>query len=76
MFTSHRALREAAELLEAECDFPVLVQGDVPRDTLLEQFRQAGNAIWANGGGDNSNATGKPPKRVPVKGLINNHNDS
>ncbi len=45
LFTSHRALREAAELLEKSCDYPVLVQGDAPRDKLLEQFRQAGNAI-------------------------------
>ena len=45
LFTSHRALREAAELLEKDCDYPVLVQGDSPRDMLLEQFRQAGNAI-------------------------------
>jgi len=45
LFTSHRALREAAELLEKKCDYPVLVQGDAPRDRLLEQFRQAGNAI-------------------------------
>ena len=45
LFTSHRALREAAELLEKDCDYPVLVQGDAPRDKLLEQFRRAGNAI-------------------------------
>jgi len=45
LFTSHRALREAAELLEKECDFPIFVQGDAPRDMLLEQFRHAGNAV-------------------------------
>ncbi len=45
LFTSHRALREAAELLKDQCDYPVLIQGDAPRDMLLEQFRRAGNAI-------------------------------
>jgi len=45
LFTSHRALREAAELLEDRIDYPILIQGDSPRSRLLEQFRQAGNAV-------------------------------
>ena len=49
LFTSHRALREAAGLLRAAGDslaeFPLLVQGDEPRDRLLERFRALGNAI-------------------------------
>lgn len=45
LFTSHRALREAAELLGNDCDYPIFVQGDAPRDRLLELFRQAGNGI-------------------------------
>ncbi|VAX07352.1 DinG family ATP-dependent helicase YoaA [hydrothermal vent metagenome] len=45
LFTSHRALREAAELLENTIDFPLLIQGDEPRDILLEKFRQQGNAV-------------------------------
>ncbi len=49
LFTSHRALREAAALLRSEGDslasFPLLVQGDEPRDKLLERFRKLGNAI-------------------------------
>ena len=45
LFTSHSALRTAAKLLENDCDYPLLVQGDAPRRELLEQFRQAGNAV-------------------------------
>lgn len=45
LFTSHRALRRAAELLEGRIDNPVLVQGDEPRSILLEQFRKHGNAL-------------------------------
>ncbi|MEY4933509.1 MAG: hypothetical protein RLZZ403_1829 [Pseudomonadota bacterium] len=49
LFTSHRALREAAEVLAAmmkgDAPFPVLVQGDAPRDALLQRFRQYGNAV-------------------------------
>ena len=49
LFTSHRALREAAELLrQAWGDtppVPVLVQGDGSRDQLLRRFREAGNAV-------------------------------
>lgn len=45
LFTSYRALREAAETLADQLPYPVLVQGDMPRDTLLERFRSLGNAI-------------------------------
>jgi len=45
LFTSHRALREAAELLEEGFDYPLLIQGDEPRDVLLEKFRKLGNAV-------------------------------
>jgi ATP-dependent DNA helicase DinG len=49
LFTSHRALREAAEALrQAWGDappVPVLVQGDGSRDQLLRRFREAGNAV-------------------------------
>jgi len=40
LFTSHRALREAAGLLDRDPDFkrPLLVQGKAPRTSLLEQF--------------------------------------
>ena len=45
LFTSHRALKRAAQLLEGRIDYPLLVQGAVPRTRLLERFRQAGNAV-------------------------------
>lgn len=46
LFTSHRALRAAAEFLrEKEVRFPLLVQGESSRSQLLERFRQLGNAV-------------------------------
>lgn len=44
LFTSHRALREAAERL-ADGPWPLFVQGAAPRHLLLEQFRQSGNGV-------------------------------
>lgn len=47
LFTSHSALRRAAETLRRTLDprWPLLVQGTSPRDQLLQRFREAGNAI-------------------------------
>jgi ATP-dependent DNA helicase DinG len=45
LFTSHRALQEAARLLEGRLPWPLLVQGDAPRSRLLERFRAEGNAV-------------------------------
>ena len=46
LFTSYRALEYAAERLdELDLPYPLLVQGDSPRGILLDEFRQAGNAI-------------------------------
>ncbi len=49
LFTSYRALREAAERLRnlwgAQSPWPLLVQGEAPRDVLLRQFREHGNAV-------------------------------
>lgn len=45
LFTSHRALREAAETLAVRRDFPLFVQGTQPRHRLLEQFRESGNGV-------------------------------
>jgi ATP-dependent DNA helicase DinG len=49
LFTSHRALREAADVLlqrlGPELPFPVFVQGDAPRDVLLSKFRECGNGV-------------------------------
>jgi ATP-dependent DNA helicase DinG len=45
LFTSHRALRRAAELLEPRLPYPLLVQGAAPRGELLDRFRALGNAV-------------------------------
>ena len=44
LFASHRALREAAELLR-DGPWPLFVQGDAPRPVLLERFRASGNGV-------------------------------
>ncbi len=45
LFTSHRALNEAAELLAKKIKYPLLIQGSRPKALLLEQFKDAGNAV-------------------------------
>ncbi len=45
LFTSYRALNEAASMLEGRCDYPLLVQGEAPRHELLKRFRDAGDAV-------------------------------
>ncbi|MDR7134955.1 ATP-dependent DNA helicase DinG [Lysobacter niastensis] len=44
LFASHRALREAAELLKGG-PWPLFVQGEAPRPVLLERFRASGNGV-------------------------------
>ena len=44
LFTSHRALREAATRL-GELPFPRLVQGDAPRAALIDRFRATPHAV-------------------------------
>jgi ATP-dependent DNA helicase DinG len=47
LFTSHLALRRAAQEIRAALGnrWPILVQGESPRDVLLRRFREAENAI-------------------------------
>lgn len=45
LFTSYRALNEAAELLRDEIDFPILVQGETSQAEMIEKFRELGNAV-------------------------------
>ena len=49
LFTSHRALGQAATLLRAglcgAMPGPLLVQGEAPREKILREFRAAGNAV-------------------------------
>ena len=44
LFSSHRALREAAELLRGG-PWPLFVQGEAPRSVLLQRFRDSGNGV-------------------------------
>ena len=47
LFTSHASLRKAAHEVRAVLGtrWPILVQGEAPRDVLLRRFREAENAI-------------------------------
>src|SRR5690606_21443308 len=44
LFASHRALREAAEVLR-DGPWPLFVQGEAPRHVLLQRFRESGNGV-------------------------------
>jgi ATP-dependent DNA helicase DinG len=44
LFTSHRALREAATRL-ASLPYPKFVQGDAPRASLVDRFRSTPNSV-------------------------------
>jgi ATP-dependent DNA helicase DinG len=45
LFTSYRALNEAAELLQDRIGFPLLIQGELPPREMIERFRELGNAV-------------------------------
>ncbi len=45
LFTSYRALREAAGRLTGRLTYPLLTQGEAPKTELLRQFRSLGNAV-------------------------------
>ncbi len=45
LFTSYRALNEAAELLKGEIEYPILVQGDSSQADMIKKFRKLGNAV-------------------------------
>ncbi len=44
LFASHRALREAAEVLRGG-PWPLFVQGEAPRHVLLQRFRDSGSGV-------------------------------
>lgn len=44
LFTSYRALNHVAEAL-ADSEYPLMVQGSAAKSTLLENFRDHGNAV-------------------------------
>ncbi|MGB6977338.1 MAG: ATP-dependent DNA helicase, partial [Gammaproteobacteria bacterium] len=45
LFTSHRALKIAAEQLAVQLDFPLLVQGTMPKAKLLAEFQHQRNVV-------------------------------
>lgn len=45
LFTSHRALQQAAALLPGRMTYPLLIQGAAPKNRLLDDFRALGNAV-------------------------------
>ncbi|MDT8385467.1 MAG: ATP-dependent DNA helicase [Gammaproteobacteria bacterium] len=45
LLTSYRALNLVAQALAGRIDYPLLVQGSLPRGELLERFRELGNAV-------------------------------
>ena len=47
LFTSHGALRRTADAVRGEVGarWPLLVQGEAPRDHLLRRFRESGSAV-------------------------------
>ncbi|HET7268572.1 MAG TPA: ATP-dependent DNA helicase [Oleiagrimonas sp.] len=46
LFTSHRALRQAAALMEERnAPWPLFVQGTAPRHQLLDAFRESGQGV-------------------------------
>jgi len=45
LFTSHKAMQEAKAILESHWDGELLVQGDLPKLTLLQRFKLSDNTI-------------------------------
>lgn len=45
LFTSHRALQEAAEILPKLIDYPLFVQGQTPKTELLKQYLAVDNGV-------------------------------
>ncbi len=45
LFTSHRALKQAAAWLPEHASWPLFVQGTAPRHRLLEEFRTSGHGV-------------------------------
>jgi ATP-dependent DNA helicase DinG len=45
LFTSYKVMHAVRPFIEMAVPYPVLVQGTAPRSALIEEFRDAGNAI-------------------------------
>lgn len=45
LFTSYKALDEATKFLQAHVDYPLFIQGNLPKLALIDAFRASGNGI-------------------------------
>ena len=45
LFTSYAALRAVQAMAEMALDYPILVQGSVPRSLLLKRFRDTPHSV-------------------------------
>jgi len=45
LFTSYRAMHSVADKLKEMDDYPLMIQGSASKSSLLEQFREHGNAV-------------------------------
>jgi ATP-dependent DNA helicase DinG len=45
LFTSYATLREVQAIAEMALDYPILVQGTVPRSQLLKKFRETSHSV-------------------------------
>ena len=45
LFTSHKALKQVAQMLGNTLNYPLLIQGEEAKPILLARFRQLGNAV-------------------------------
>ncbi len=45
LFTSHKALKQVAQMMDGVLNYPILIQGTEAKPILLERFRQLGNAV-------------------------------
>lgn len=45
LFTSHKALKQVAQMLGNTLNYPLLIQGEEAKPILLSRFKQLGNAV-------------------------------
>lgn len=45
LFTSHKSLKQVAQILSRSINYPLLIQGTEAKPILLERFRQLGKAV-------------------------------
>lgn len=45
LFTSYAAMHKAFDIMQNKVKYPLLLQGQMPKNKLLEEFRKLGNAV-------------------------------